>query len=108
MARKTLFPFALALLLVAGTIGALRPVTTTAQDSAEPPLVSVNLETGELPVAPSFVRLLRITMEPDSLSPLHTHPGPEFNLVEAGTVRVLVQGKALLQRAAVDGAAQAV
>jgi hypothetical protein len=106
MARKTLFPFALVMLLVAGLAGAMRPVSTTAQDAAEAPLVSVALEPGELPVAPSFVRLLRITMEPDSLSPLHTHPGPEFNLVEAGTVRVLVQGKALLQRAAVDGEIQ--
>ena len=106
MARKTLFPFALVMLLVAGLVGALRPQSTTAQDAAAPPLVSVTLENGELPVAPAFVRLLRITMEPDSLSPLHTHPGPEFNLVESGTVRVLVQGKALLQRAPVDGAIQ--
>ncbi|MEZ4495905.1 MAG: cupin domain-containing protein [Thermomicrobiales bacterium] len=108
MARKTLYPFALVMLLVAGFVGALRPVSTTAQDAAEPPLVPVALEVGELPAAPSFVRLLRITMEPDSQSPLHTHPGPEFNLVESGTVRVLVQGKAYLQRAAVDGEVQPV
>jgi len=107
MARKTLFPVALVMVMVAGLLGAIRPVSVTAQDAASAPLVQVPLEPGELPIAPAFVRLLRITMEPDSLSPLHTHPGPEFNLVESGTVRVLVQGKALLQRAAVDGEAQA-
>jgi mannose-6-phosphate isomerase-like protein (cupin superfamily) len=108
MARNKLFPVALVMVMVAGLLGAIQPVTTSAQDAGSAPLVQVSLEPGELPVAPSFVRLLRITMEPDTLSPLHTHPGPEFNLVESGTVRVLVQGKALLQRAAVDGEAQSV
>jgi quercetin dioxygenase-like cupin family protein len=54
------------------------------------------LEDDELPAAPSFVRLLRITLEPGAKSPLHTHPGPEFNFIEDGTFRVLVQGKAML------------
>jgi hypothetical protein len=58
-------------------------------------LMQFTLEDAELPLAPTFVRLLRITLEPGAKSPLHTHPGPEFNLIESGTFRVLVQGKAL-------------
>lgn len=108
MARRTFLPVALVMVLIAGLVGAIRPASIAAQDADSSPLVTIALEPGELPVAPSFVRLLRITMEPDSLSPLHTHPGPEFNLVQSGTVRVLVQGKALLQRAPVDGVAQPV
>ncbi len=110
MARRTLLPATLVALVIFGMLGAVRPAPSTAQDAPETvtSLMQVGLEAGELPIAPSFVRLLRITMEPDSVSPLHTHPGPEFNLVESGTVRVMVQGKALLQRAAVDGVAQPV
>ncbi len=110
MARRTLLPATLVALVIFGMLGAVRPASSTAQDAPETvtSLMQVGLDAGELPIAPSFVRLLRITMEPDSQSPLHTHPGPEFNLVESGTVRVMVQGKALLQRAAVDGVAQPV
>jgi quercetin dioxygenase-like cupin family protein len=103
-----LLPVAVVMLMIAGLFGALRSPAAQAQDASTSPLIQTTLEAGELPVAPSFVRLLRITVEPDGVSPLHTHPGPEFNLVEQGTVRVMVQGKALLQRAPVDGVAQPV
>jgi quercetin dioxygenase-like cupin family protein len=103
-----LLPVAVMMLMIASLFGALRSPAAQAQDSSTSTLMQATLEAGELPVAPSFVRLLRITIEPDGVSPLHTHPGPEFNRVEQGTVRVMVQGKALVQRAPVDGVAQPV
>lgn len=108
MARRMLLPVAVMMLMIAGMFGALRSPAALAQDSGTSTLIQTTLEGGELPIAPSFVRLLRITIEPDGVSPLHTHPGPEFNLVEQGTVRVMVQGKALIQRAPVDGEIQPV
>lgn len=110
MARRSLLPATMVALIIIGMLGVVRPAPGKAQGAPESvtPLMQVGLEAGDLPVAPAFVRLLRITMEPDSESPLHTHPGPEFNMVESGTVRIMVQGKALLQRAAVDGVAQPV
>lgn len=61
-------------------------------------LLRATIEQGEMPVAPAFVRLLRIHLEPGASSPLHTHPGPEFGLVETGTLTVQVNGVARLSR----------
>src|SRR3954470_6641448 len=71
MARRTLLPATLVALVIFGMLGAVRPAPSTAQDAPETvtSLMQVGLEAGELPIAPSFVRLLRITMEPDSQSP---------------------------------------
>lgn len=72
-------------------------VPVTAQDDeSSGALIDVTLETGDYPVAPTFVRLLRITLEPNASSPLHTHPGPEIVLVERGTLTVQVGGAAEL------------
>lgn len=59
-------------------------------------LIDATLESGDYPVAPAFVRLLRITLEPEASSPLHTHPGPEIVVVERGTLTVQVGGAAEL------------
>ncbi len=87
-----------AFLTAAGLLVSAAAPPARAQDDAGPrieTLMEFTLEDQELPAAPSFVRLLRITLEPGAKSPLHTHPGPEFNLIETGTFRVLVEGKAL-------------
>lgn len=64
-----------------------------AQDAPNPSsLLRVEVDDAVLPPAPVFVRLLRITMEPGSSSPNHTHPGPEIWRVESGEVTVKVQG----------------
>ncbi len=42
------------------------------------------------------MRLLRITLEPNASSPLHTHPGPEIVVVERGILTVQVGGPAEL------------
>ncbi len=55
-------------------------------------LFSYNLDA--FPTSPVSVRLLRITLEPGASSPMHTHPGPEFDLVESGTLTVSSTGEA--------------
>jgi mannose-6-phosphate isomerase-like protein (cupin superfamily) len=67
----------------------------SAQESEETGvLIDATLQAGDYPVAPAFVRLLRITLEPEASSPLHTHPGPEIVVVEQGTLTVQVGGAA--------------
>lgn len=98
---------ALAVALIASLTFAWVIGPAAAQDSETGgPLIDATLDAGDYPVAPSFVRLLRITLEPDSSSPLHTHPGPEIVVVERGTLTVQVGGAANLILAgdeAVDG-----
>ena len=52
-----------------------------------------------VPLAPSFIRLLRIVIEPGATVPLHTHPGPEYNLVESGTLTVTSETASVLVEA---------
>jgi quercetin dioxygenase-like cupin family protein/uncharacterized protein YgiM (DUF1202 family) len=52
-----------------------------------------------LPAAPVTIRLLRITLEPGASVPEHTHPGPEFGLIEEGTLSVTPTGDATVSRA---------
>jgi len=49
--------------------------------------------------APMTVRLLRITVEPGASTPMHTHPGPEFDLVESGELSIRTEGEATITRA---------
>ncbi|MGN6485820.1 MAG: SH3 domain-containing protein [Thermomicrobiales bacterium] len=74
--------------------------TTTAQATA---LMATTID--EMPAAPLTVRLLRITLQPGASVPMHTHPGPEFDRVESGTLTVTSQGTALVHRSA-DGDAE--
>lgn len=53
-----------------------------------------------LPQAPMTVRLLRITLAPGANVPMHNHPGPEFDLVESGTLTARIDGTAIVS---VDG-----
>ena len=80
------------------------PGTARAQDDELDTdlLFRVELEAGVLPAAPAFVRLVRISLEPGASSPAHTHPGPEFGRVEAGTLTVQVDGPALVKRLDAD------
>lgn len=48
--------------------------------------------------APMTVRMLRITVAPGASVPMHTHPGPEFDRVEAGTLTAMAQGEAGITR----------
>ncbi len=48
------------------------------------------------PIAPAFVRLIRIVLEPGASVPTHVHPGPEYNLVESGTLTATTEGRAVI------------
>lgn len=90
--------------LLAITLAACFDLGTAAQDEPSAgSLIDATLDAGQYPVAPAFVRLLRITLEPGSSSPLHTHPGPEIALVERGTLTVQVGGSAELTLAGDQG-----
>ncbi|CAA9578616.1 MAG: hypothetical protein AVDCRST_MAG49-4470 [uncultured Thermomicrobiales bacterium] len=64
------------------------PAATTA--FVGEPLIRATLE--EVPRAPAFVRLLRITLEPGASIPRRFHPGPKLDRVEAGTLTVTAEG----------------
>lgn len=49
--------------------------------------------------APMTVRMLRITVDPGASTPMHTHPGPEFDLIESGTLTIRTEGDATITRA---------
>jgi quercetin dioxygenase-like cupin family protein len=57
----------------------------------------------EVPAAPALFRLLRISVEPNAGSPMHTHPGPEAGVVQDGVLAVTVRGPAKLRRASTNG-----
>ncbi|MGI8643513.1 MAG: cupin domain-containing protein [Thermomicrobiales bacterium] len=48
------------------------------------------------PIAPAFLRLIRIVLEPGASVPAHLHPGPEYNLVVAGTLTATTDGEAVI------------
>lgn len=79
------------------------PAASEATPAVEqtPPTVTTLLryQLDEFPTAPVSIRLLRITLQPGASSPLHTHPGPEFDLVESGTLTVRADGDAVVTRA---------
>lgn len=73
------------------------PQTAPAAESATvTPLFDFTLD--EFPPAPVSIRLLRITLAPGASSPLHTHPGPEFDYVESGTLIATADGEATVIR----------
>jgi quercetin dioxygenase-like cupin family protein/uncharacterized protein YgiM (DUF1202 family) len=86
------------------------PVASPAAEAATPAaeqdpavinqLFSYDLEA--FPTAPVSIRLLRITLAPGASSPMHTHPGPEFDLVESGTLTVTSEGDADVVRAGAE------
>ena len=78
--------------------------TPAASPAAEPvvetqstPLMAADID--ELPEAPFTVRLLRITLEPGAITPMHTHHGPEIDMVESGEVMIRSLGDAPVTRA---------
>jgi hypothetical protein len=89
----------IATLLAVALFGRYEPAPAAQDEQAAAPLIDATLEAGEYPVAPAFVRLLRMTLEPGASSPLHTHPGPEIAVVERGTITTQVGGPAELMLA---------
>lgn len=67
---------------------------TTGEDLNAEMLFQASIEGA--PISPAFVRLIRIVLEPGASVPTHLHPGPEYNLVESGTLTVTTDGRALI------------
>ncbi len=102
MTRSPITMLSAVVVITAGLFLSIGMVTGQAALQSTPttqPLMNFQLEDSELPPGPSFVRLVQITLEPGARSPLHTHPGPEFGVVQSGTIRVHVNGKTLFQEA---------
>ncbi|MBA3377414.1 MAG: SH3 domain-containing protein [Chloroflexia bacterium] len=75
------------------------PVASPVAEQAAADIASIfAYELDAFPASPVSVRLLRITLEPGASSPMHTHPGPEFDLVESGTLTVTSTGAADIVR----------
>lgn len=72
---------------------------------AEPTVTNLmTAQVTELPQAPFTVRMLRITLEPGAVTPMHTHHGPEVDMVESGELTIRSLGEAPVTRA--DGTAE--
>lgn len=93
----------LLVMLVAGIVGT--PLSRVdAQDASTSDTETLMQATMEgTPIAPAFLRLIRIVLEPDASVPTHLHPGPEYNLVVAGTLTATTDGQAVISTP--DGAA---
>ncbi len=103
---------ALALAAMIGIGGAIAPATM-AQESTpvaspeatpaavQDPEITTLMESSfeEFPPAPMTVRMLRITLEPGAATPMHTHPGPEFDFIESGQLTIRSDGEAPVTRA---------
>lgn len=72
------------------------PEATAEASSQEAPAVTTlfSADLDAFPTAPISIRLLRMTLAPGASSPLHIHPGPEFDLVESGTLSITADGDA--------------
>ncbi|HEV2528673.1 MAG TPA: hypothetical protein VGT61_09510 [Thermomicrobiales bacterium] len=93
-----------------GSIGAqdatpgATPGGSTPSAAVDGALVDVALD--PIPAAPSFLRLIRITMAPGSSIPMRSHPGPKIDRVQSGTLTALVRDEATGATVVVDGGAQ--
>lgn len=68
---------------------------------ADGPLIDVALD--PMPLSPSFLRLIRITMQPGSSIPMRSHPGPKIDRIESGTLTMVARDEGNAARVAVDG-----
>ncbi len=59
----------------------------------------ITAQIDEIPEAPFTVRMLRITLQPGAITSMHSHHGPEVDLVESGEVIIRSQGDAPVVRA---------
>lgn len=86
----------------AASTPAATPSAATPQASASAAQITALMTTtiDEMPAAPLTVRLLRITIQPGASVPMHTHPGPEFDRVESGSLTVSTKGTGSIFRTA--------
>lgn len=77
------------------------PVASPEAQVVQEPVVTnlMTADVAEMPPAPFTVRILRITLQPGAITPMHMHHGPEIDLVESGEVTIRSQGEAPVTRA---------
>lgn len=73
------------------------PDATVAQEPTITNLMTAQID--ELPPAPFTVRILRITLQPGAITPMHTHHGPEIDLIESGELTIRSLEEAPVTRA---------
>ena len=84
----------------AGTPEAASTPVASPTVAAEPVITNLMAaEVEQLPPAPFTVRLLRITLQPGAITPMHTHHGPELDMIESGEVTIRSLGDAPVTRA---------
>lgn len=98
MRARAMAPGAVAATLLIGR-GAMAqdstPEASPVADTAEATVTTLfSYELDSFPAAPVSVRLLRMILEPGASSPMHIHPGPEFDYVVSGSLTVNSQGEA--------------
>jgi quercetin dioxygenase-like cupin family protein len=101
----TIAATALAATLLLSSVAQAQDATPSATPEASPVAVAEEQAPAEIttlfshtiesfPEAPVSVRLLRMTLQPGASSPMHTHPGEEFDFVISGTLTVNSEGDA--------------
>ncbi len=75
----------------------LAETATPVATAVEGPLLSVTFDT--LPAPPTFVRFVRILLEPGAQVPSHVHPGPEITLLERGSLTISADVEVVVRRA---------
>lgn len=104
---------ALASTLLLSPVARAQDATPSATPEASPVAVAEEQAPAEIttlfshtvasfPEAPVSVRLLRMTLQPGASSPMHTHPGEEFDFVLSGVLTVNSQGDATVISGAGD------
>ncbi len=107
MRARAIAPGAVAASLLLGRGALAQDSTPEASPAASPvaggtganitPLYSQALP--DFPAAPVSARLLRMTLQPGASSPMHIHPGPEFDYVVSGSLTINSQGDAIVVQA---------
>jgi quercetin dioxygenase-like cupin family protein/uncharacterized protein YgiM (DUF1202 family) len=75
------------------------PVASPAAQAEAQVTNLMQTEFEEFVPAPMTIRMLRITLEPGASTPMHTHPGPEFDIIESGDLTIRTEGDATVTRA---------
>lgn len=77
------------------------PVASPEATAPQEPTVTnlLTAQVDELPPAPFTVRMLRITLQPGAITPMHSHHGTEIDMVETGEVTIRSLGEAPVTRA---------
>lgn len=73
------------------------PEATVAEEPVVTNLMTTQID--ELPPAPFTVRMLRITLQPGAITPMHSHHGPEIDMIETGEITIRSMGDAPITRA---------